>query len=132
MQSQRHAQTVQKIVCHELQTQALKMHEFRDIPFLNIGSEQYCWQLWRIENHIGLHHLVVQQQQFPYGNILKSAPLKGLARCHQYAVPFVGRAHRPYSKSGAGPHLRESRRAAALFSSSAVTILMGRLRRMRN
>ena len=82
MQSQRNAQTVQKIVCHELQTRALKVHEVRDIPFLYIDSGQYSSQPWRIENHIGLHHLVVQQQQFPYDNILKSAPLKGPARCH--------------------------------------------------
>ena len=36
MQSQRHAQTEQKSVSHELQTQASKVHEFRDIPFLYI------------------------------------------------------------------------------------------------
>ena len=34
MQSQRHAQTVQKNVSHEPQTPASKVHEFRDIPFL--------------------------------------------------------------------------------------------------
>ena len=35
-QSQRHAWTVQRSTCHELETQASKVHESRDIPILYI------------------------------------------------------------------------------------------------